>query len=208
MRPLAGAIGRRALQAAAAAFLILAAPCAAHAGEPTDRIRGAIDRATAILNDAELKGSGDAALRRDLLRREIEPVFDFAEMSRRCLGPDWRNRTDEERREFVRLFRGLLEAAYLGRIEAYKGKGVRYVGEAVDPPYALVETRVLTRRGHELPVSYRMIRGGEGWRIYDVVVEGISLVNNYRAQFRSVLQKSSFEEMMEKLRATLRGQSS
>lgn len=191
-----------------AALLLLAASGVAQAGEPTDRIRGTIDRAIGILKDPRLQGKESGERRRALLRREIEPVFDFEEMSRRSLGPEWRRRTDEERKTFVRLFTELLANSYLGKIEAYEGEEIRYVTDRVDPPYAQVETRVVTGNGQEFPVNYRMLRSERGWRIYDVVIEGISLVNNYRSQFNSILRRSSFEEMVEKLRATVREQSS
>lgn len=190
------------------ALLLLASPGAARAGEPTERIRGAIDRAIGVLKDPQLQGPERRERRRGLLRREIEPVFDFEEMSKRSLGPEWRGRTPEERQEFVALFTRLLESSYLGKIEAYEGEEIRYVKETVDLPYAQVETRVVTRRGQEFPMNYRMRRGDGGWRIYDVVIEGISMVNNYRSQFQSLLRKSSFDEMLEKLRATVREQAS
>lgn len=189
-------------------LLVLLASGAARAGEPTDRIRGAIDRAIGILKDPKLQGPEKRERRRALLRREIEPVFDFEDMSRRSLGPEWRGRTEPERKEFVRLFTELLASSYLGKIEVYEGEEIRYGKETVDLPYAQVETRVVTKTGQEHPVNYRMRRGDGGWRIYDVVIEGISLVNNYRSQFQSLLRKSSFEGMLEKLRTTVREQTS
>jgi phospholipid transport system substrate-binding protein len=127
-------------------------------------------------------------------------------MSKRSLGTRWRERTPEERDRFVVLFRELLENSYLGKIEGYEGEAIRYGKETVDGPYAVVKTLVVTRKGQEIPVDYRMLVDGGKWRIYDVAIEGISLVNNYRSQFNSILQKSSFAEMMEKLGATVREQ--
>jgi phospholipid transport system substrate-binding protein len=204
----AGSAGR-VVRAGVVALLLLLAPSGVWgAGEPTDRIRGAIDRAIGILKDPQLQGPEKRERRKELLRREIEPAFDFEEMSRRSLGPEWRGRTEPERKEFVSLFTELLANSYLGKIEAYEGEEIRYVKETVDLPYAQVETRVVTKRGQEFPVNYRMRRGDGGWRIYDVVIEGISLVNNYRSQFQSLLRKSSFEAMLERLRTTVREQSS
>ena len=127
-------------------------------------------------------------------------------MAKRSLGPNWRDRTPEERKQFVALFRELLENSYLGKIESYQGEVVRYGKETVDGPYAQVETAVVTTRGQQFQMNYRMLADGGRYRIYDVVIEGISLVGNYRSQFNSILQKSSFREMMDKLRATIKKQ--
>jgi phospholipid transport system substrate-binding protein len=186
--------------------LLCLAPPPSRAGDATDQIRGAIDRTIGILKDPALAAKGKEEERRELLRKEIAPVFDFGEMAKRSLGPNWRDRTPEERERFVALFRELLENSYLGKIESYRGEVIRYGEETVDGPYAQVKTVVVTTRGQEIPVHYRMRADGGRYRIYDVVIEGISLVNNYRSQFNSILQKSSFAELMEKLRSTVREQ--
>jgi len=129
-------------------------------------------------------------------------------MAKRSLGPNWRERTPEERDRFVALFRELLENSYLGKIESYQGEEIRYGKETVDGPYAEVKTLVVTSKGQEIPVDYRMLEDDGRYRIYDVVVEGISLVGNYRSQFNSILQKSSFGELIDKLRATIKEQRS
>jgi phospholipid transport system substrate-binding protein len=175
---------------------------------PTDQLRGTIDRVIEILKRPELRSDARKGERRDLLRREIKPVFDFEEMSKRALGPNWRERTPREREAFVGLFTELLENAYLGKIDAYRGETINYVKETIDPPYAVVATVIVTSRGQEVPVDYRMLRDGERWRIYDVVIEGVSLVNNYRSQFNAILRKSTFPEMMDTLRGTIRKQES
>ena len=183
-------------------------PAPSFAGAPTEQIRGTIDRVIEILKEPSLAAKGKKEERRGLLRKEIEPVFDFPEMAKRSLGPNWRGRTPEERERFVALFKELLENSYLGKIESYRGEVIRYDKEKVDGPYAGVKTLVVTGKGQEIPVDYRMLGDGGRWRIYDVVIEGISLVNNYRSQFNSILRKSSFEEMMDKLRATIKEQRS
>lgn len=175
---------------------------------PTGQIRGTIDRVLEILKRPDLKPKARAQERRDLLRREIKPVFDFEEMSKRSLGPNWRERTPQEREAFVGLFAQLLENAYLGKIDAYRGETINYVKETIDPPYAVVATVIVTSRGQEIPVDYRMLREGDQWRIYDVVIERVSLINNYRSQFNAILRKSTFPEMMDTLRGTIRKQES
>jgi phospholipid transport system substrate-binding protein len=190
------------------AFALCLFPSHSRAGDATDQIRGAIDRTIGILRDPALAAKGKKEERRDLLRKEIEPVFDFEEMAKRSLGPNWRDRTPEERARFVSLFRELLENSYLGKIESYQGEVIRYGKETVDGPYAQVKTLLVTTKGQEFSMDYRMLGDGGRYRIYDVVIEGISLVGNYRSQFNSILQKSSFREMMDKLRATIKKQKS
>ncbi len=198
--------GRVVLAAVLAIPLLAAGPAAVQG--PTAEIRGAIDRVIAILKRPDLAGKARAAERRDLLRREIKPVFDFDEMSKRSLGPDWRDRTPKEKAEFAELFTQLLENAYLAKIESYRGETIDYVKETIDAPYGVVATRIVTSRGQKIPVDYRVLREGDRWRIYDVVIEGVSLVGNYRSQFGAILRKSTFPEMMGKLRDTIRRQES
>lgn len=198
----------RLVAGATALVLFVGLAAAAAVPGPTAQIRGTIDGVIGILKRPDLKTKARAEERRDLLRRQIQPVFDFEEMSKRSLGPEWRNRTPQERQAFAGLFTQLLENAYLGKIESYQGETIDYVNETIDQPYAVVKTVVVTSRGQRIPLDYRMIRDGERWRIYDVVIEGVSLINNYRSQFRAILQKSSFTGMMDQLRATIRRQES
>jgi len=178
------------------------------AASPTSQVKGTIDRVISILKQPEHSSKAGKEKRREALRGEIRPVFDFDEMAKRSLGIHWRKRTPEEKEQFVRLFEELLENSYLGKIESYKGEEIRYVKETVDSPYAEVHTLVVTGKGQEIPIDYRMLLSGDRWRIYDVVIEGISLVNNYRSQFGSILQKSPYEDLVKKLRATIKEQPS
>jgi len=198
-------------RAAALALVLLSAalcvPSAARGGEPTDQIRGAIDRGVEIVKRPDLKGDAKMRERRALLRKELFPYFNFEEMSRRALGIHWRNRTPQERQEFVKLFQELLENSYAGKIEGYNGEKIVYGTEALDPPYAEVRTKIVSRQGDEYSVNYRLLKGGDRWRVYDVIIEGVSLVNNYRSQFADLLDRGSFGEMMKKLQETVRKQS-
>lgn len=196
------------LLGAVVGFVLVAGGAPADGPGPTGRIRGTIGNVVEILKRPDLKSRGRSEERRELLRRQIRPVFDFDEMSKRSLGPEWRQRTPREREAFVGLFTELLENAYLGKIESYKGETIDYVKEAIDPPYGVVHTVIVTSRSQRITVDYRVLRDGEQWRIYDVVIEGVSLVNNYRSQFNAILRKSSFPEMMDKLRDTIRRQES
>jgi len=201
-------LSRQGMRRIGALFLLalLSAPEPALAGEPTDQIRGAIDRGIAILQRPDLKAKEKREERREALRKELFPYFHFEEMAKRSLGVHWKERTPQEREEFTRLFRDLLENAYAGKIEGYKGEKILYRKETVDPPYAEVDTVIVTLQGDEIPVNYRVLKDGARWRIYDVVIEGVSLVNNYRSQFAGILQKSSFSELVRRLKSTIQQQ--
>ena len=196
-----GRPARRILAAVVAVSVaLLTAPAPSRAGEPTDQVRGAIDRVLEILKKKDLQAKDKRAERRTLLRVEISKAFDFDEMAKRSLGPTWRQRTPEERKEYVTLFRQVLENSYLGKVEAYQGEKIRYVKESVEEGrIATVETLIVTGKGQEIPLNYRMMKEKSEWRVYDVVIEEISLVNNYRSQFSRILQKSSFQDLLARL---------
>ena len=185
---------------------VLSAPEPALAGDPTDQIRGAIDRGIAILRRPDLKAKEKREERREALRKELFPSFYFEEMAKRSLGVHWKDRTPREREEFTRLFRDLLENAYAVKIEGYKGEKILYRKESVDLPYAEVNTVIVTLQGDEITVDYRVLKDVARWRIYDIVIEGVSLVNNYRSQFAGILQKSSYPELVRRLKSTIQQQ--
>ena len=189
--------------AAVMLMALLAVPVPVRAGEPTGEIREAIEQGIAVVKDPKLAGKGKQAERRARLREAVAPHFDFREMAKRSLGIHWKDRSPSERGEFILLYQELLENSYAGKIEAYQGEKILYGKESVDPPYAVVRTSIVTMSGQEIPVNYLLLRDGDRWKIYDVVIEGISLVNNYRSQFASILQRSSFRELMRKLKATV-----
>jgi phospholipid transport system substrate-binding protein len=173
----------------------------ASAGEPTDQLRQRIDRVIALLQDPKLAGDGKADERRAVVRKVADEIFDFRQTAQRALGPHWRTRTPAEQDEFARLFADLLEHSYLSKIEQYGGEKVAYSGESVDGASATVRTKIRTPKGAEIPVDYRMLREQGHWRVYDVVIEGVSLVGNYRTQFNKVIQTSSYEDLVQKLRS-------
>ncbi len=191
--------------AATAAILaaLLAIPVPARAGEPTEQIRGAIEQGIAVVKNPKLAGKGKQAERRSRLREAVAPHFDFQEMSKRSLGIYWKDRSPAEREEFIHLYQQLLENSYAGKIESYQGEKILYGKETVDPPYAVVRTDIVTMKGQQIPVNYMLLHEGNQWKIYDVVIERVSLVNNYRSQFASILQKSSFPELIRKLKSTV-----
>jgi phospholipid transport system substrate-binding protein len=173
----------------------------AEAGPPTDQLRGRVDRVLKVLEDPAMRQEAKAAERRAAIRSIAGEVFDFEEISRRSLARHWPARSPAEREEFVRLFGDLLERSYVSKLELYSGEKIEYLGEALDGEAATVRTRIVTRQGTAIPVDYRMFRQGDRWRVYDVQIEGVSLVGNYRAQFNAVIQKSSYDALVKSLRA-------
>ena len=181
------------------ALLLLGAPFA-FAGSARDQVQSAIEKATAILNDPTLKSDAKKPERIERLRQVIFPKFDFAEMAKRSLGANWQRRTPQEQQEFVKLFRDLVESSYADNIDAYNGEKVNIVGEKQEKDFAQVNTKIVNNKGEEFSVDYRLLQSGGDWKIYDVVIENISVVNNYRSQFNRVIAKTSFEDLLQKLR--------
>ena len=176
----------------------LAAPT--QAGEPTEQMKLTIDQMIDILGNPDLQDPAKAEERRKLLRDTASERFDWREMARRSLAKHWQQRTDEEKREFVPLFTDLLEQAYMNRIENYSGDKVSYDGEKVKGEYSLVKVRIYTSKQTNIPVVYRLRKKDSQWLIYDISIEGVSLVKNYRKQFDSVILSSSYEGLVEKLK--------
>jgi phospholipid transport system substrate-binding protein len=172
----------------------------AYAGEPTDQMKGSIDAVIKILKNKELKAPEKTSERRAAIRKIIDSRFDFRKISKRALAINWRKRTPEERKEFVSLFSDLLEANYIKKIEKYDNEKILYVGESVDDGYAKVKTKVITKRNEEIPIDYMLIKEGTKWMVYDVIIEGVSLVENYREQFQQIIDSSSYAELVRKLR--------
>jgi phospholipid transport system substrate-binding protein len=171
----------------------------AGAGTPTDQLRERIDRIVSILDDGSLKA--DPAARKAALRGVAGEIFDFTEITKRSLGRHWLSASTAERDELVQLLTALLEKSYMGRIEQYSGERITWVGESVEGDLATVRTHFMTRSGTPIPVDYRLARAGDRWLAYDVSIEGVSLVANYRAQFTKIIQTSSTQALVEKLRA-------
>jgi phospholipid transport system substrate-binding protein len=183
------------------AGLITAGPV--RAGEPLNVVKEVTDRALKILNDPQLKPKEKKAERIERLKRVINPIFDYEETAKRALGIHWRRRTPAEQREFVKLFRAFLEKIYSDRIDEYVGQRVIFGRETIDNDYAEVAATVVSAKGEESPVIFKLRRVGDGWLVYDAVVENISIVNNYRSQFDRVITSSSFEELLKKIRDKL-----
>ena len=170
-----------------------------YAGPPTDSMKATIDEVLRIVREKELNQPERAEERRRLLEKVVSARFDYTEMSRRALGSPWNQLTDEQKQEFVDLFRKLLTNSYADRIETYSGEGVQYLNERTEKEYAEVRTKVISGKT-EIPLDYRLINKADDWRVYDVVVDGVSLVNNYRGQFTKILRASSYSDLVDQLR--------
>ena len=171
------------------------------AGMPSDLLRVQIDRAVKTLEEPDLKKEGKSRERRAAVRKIAEDIFDVNETAKRSLGRHWQPRTPAERKEFVDLFANLLERSYLSKIELYSGEKIAYLGDTIDGDQATVRTRIATRHGTEIPVDYKMYRHGDRWLVYDVVIEGVSLIANYRNQFNKIIQTTSYQELVRKMKA-------
>ena len=189
------------IQTAGLLLLILALAAGdARAGVPTDQIKATVDKALTVLRDPRFKPPAKLNERRDQLRQILFARFDFTEMARRALGANWRRRTPQEQDEFVRLFTDVLERAYAGIIESYTDEKIIYISERVDGTYADIASKIVTAKGEEYSINYKAHLVSNEWKVYDVVAENISLVNNYRSQFNRVISHSSYEELISRLR--------
>ena len=181
--------------------LLVWAPASADAGAPTDQLKAAVEQIVKVLEDPSLKPDAKAKDRRAAIRKEAQVVFDFGETAKRALGRHWQALAEKDQQEFTSLFTDLIERAYISKIERYSGERITYAGETVEGTLASVRTRFVTKQGTEVPVDYRMQQRGDRWLVYDVMVEGVSLINNYRTQFDKIIQTSSYAELVRKLKA-------
>ncbi|MGO8761203.1 MAG: phospholipid-binding protein MlaC [Desulfobaccales bacterium] len=165
------------------------------AGQPTEIAKQVIERALEAL-----KEPGPAEARRQKVKRIVDPYFDYQEMAKRSLGPTWGTLSAGQRQEFVQLFAQLLEASYSDKIEKYaQHVKIDYTGEILDNEYAEVRTVVL-RTNDRIPLNYRLVNEAGSWKVYDVVIEGVSLVSNYRSQFSRIIHESSYAELVRRLK--------
>jgi len=182
-----------------AVLLAAAAEPGAMAASPTQTVQGAVQQVFASQDGPAVKKVSTSERRADI-RKVAENLFDFQEMSRRSLGPTWDTVSPAEKQEFIHLFTSLIANSYMGKIEQYTGEPIRYESEQVDGTEASVLSRVVTPKGAEIGIEYRLYLVENRWAVYDVRVDGISLVNSYKAQFNRLLQRGSFAELLKQLR--------
>ena len=184
-----------------ATCLLTLSPAVLRAGVPTDQVRQTADRVLSVLQDSRLKSADKQKERRDQIRQIVASRFDFAEMAKRSLGSNWQKVNNDEQRQFVELFTELLEKSYADQIESYDGEKIVYGRENVSQDQADVDTKILTKKGEQISVNYKLRSAGNDWKVYDVVIENISLVNNFRSQFNRILANASFAELLKKLQS-------
>jgi phospholipid transport system substrate-binding protein len=178
------------------AVLVLGSAPDAWAGQPTEQLRAYTDQVLKVLKDPALS----LPERREAVKHLAEEVFEVSETAKRALGQHWLQRTPTEREEFVRLFANLLEQTYIARIDEFGGEKLRYVSEQIDGDRAIVRARIMTKNGTEVPVESRLLQKETRWLIYDILVENLSLISNYRSQFDRVIRTASYEELVKRLK--------
>ena len=182
------------------ATILLTSLNAAWSSEPTDTVQGAIQRVFDTSSVEKIK-TAPAAERRAQIRQVAESLFDFRDMARRSLGPRFEELGAADQDEFVQLFTNLIAASYMSKVEAYAGEPIQYLDETVNGTDARVASRLVTTKGSQVNVDYRLHRADNRWTVYDVVIDGVSLVENYRMQFSRLIQRTSFAELLKTLRA-------
>lgn len=187
--------------------ILAAAASVSVAGEPTEDVRKTTDRIIAIVTDPGLKKADKAQEKSRQIRNVVDERFDWEEMSKRTLARNWKDRTEDEKKEFIDLFGRLLERTYLDKVEGYSGEKVLYIDEKIQGNYAIVAVKIVTKQETEIQVDYRLQKKGKEWLVYDISIEGVSLVNNYRKQFSSIMTRSSFKDLIEKLKSKVEEES-
>jgi phospholipid transport system substrate-binding protein len=189
-----------------ASLLLAGTPRLGQAGEPLDKVRQTVEDVLAILADESLKAPERTDERRAKIRQTVLQRFGFEEMAQRALAQHWRKLTPEQQKEFVSLFSDLLERSYIDKIEGYGGgkENIRYTKEAIDKDgYATVRSEILSQRDLNVEVEYRLLQRDGNWQVYDIIIEGVSLVNNYRTQFNKIILESSYDNLLKQMRLKL-----
>lgn len=167
---------------------------------PTEQLRDGIDRVFGALADPALQGPEKVTERRARVFAIVDEVFDFGQTARLSLGSYWDRLSPDERMEFVETFRGFINRAYMPNIEGADGVKLVYTGESLEGDRATVKSKVMTSGGSQIPLDFRLVQAGGRWRLYDVNIEGTSLVGNYRMQFNKILRTTSYGELVQRLR--------
>jgi phospholipid transport system substrate-binding protein len=169
-------------------------------GTPTGAVKETVDQVFVVLRDQALKDPGREMERRAKLEEIIGRRFDYAEMAKRTLASQWKGLSPEQQQEFVALFQQFLANSYVGNVDGYSEEEVEYLKEREKGEFAEVQTKVVSPKV-QIPLDYRLLQKDGEWRVYDVVIDGVSLMKNYRGQFSRIINSSSFEALLEKLRS-------
>jgi phospholipid transport system substrate-binding protein len=167
----------------------------------TNEVKKTVDEVVRIVSDKEFKKSKNEKQKRKELKAAISAIFDYGEMTQRAMGGHWKELSDPEKKEITGLFETLLENSYANKIESYNNEKIIYLRENTDDDYAEVKSKIVTSKRDEYAVNYRLMNKGGRWVVYDVVIEGVSLVSNYRTQFSKIISKQGYKELAKKLRA-------
>jgi phospholipid transport system substrate-binding protein len=168
--------------------------------DPISEVRATVDQVLAILQDPALKAN--AQERRQKLKEAVEHHFDFGSMARSALGYHWRDLADDERKQFVDLFTRFIEASYIGKIESYTGQKIEYVKQISEgSDFAQVNTNVLQNGKDPISVNYRLKFEDGEWKVYDVLIDNISIVGNYRNQFNRVINNKGYDVLVADMQA-------
>lgn len=170
------------------------------ASRPMDQVKMSIDDLLVILTDEELRKPEQSKERREAIRKLAEKNFDFEEMAKRSLARHWHGRTPQEKKEFVSLYYSLLWNTYIDIVEKYQDEEIEYLGEEIRGKYSEVRTKIITANA-EVELDFRLLRRGNTWMAYDVIVEGVSLIRNYRSQFNHIMTSGSYEKLVERLKS-------
>jgi phospholipid transport system substrate-binding protein len=181
-------------------LLMLGGPGAVLASDVTDSIKTTVDKVLEIVSSEQYKK--DKKLRRQKMRELIDARFSYEQMSMRSLAEEWNKRSDPEKQEFVGLFGKLLENSYASKIESYRDEKINYMSEDIKGEHAMVKTEIQRKDGN-IAIDYKMIKVGGAWKVYDFIIEGVSMVRNYRTQFTKIIQKDSFKTLVDKLSAKI-----
>jgi phospholipid transport system substrate-binding protein len=185
-------------------LILVASTCSvpgAWAGAPTDELRDGVDRVFKILRDPQMAGEVNATRRRSAIFTAADTIFDFGEMAKRSLGQHWTARTPVERTRFIALFTELIQQSYISKIDQHGKATMTFGGETIEGGHAAVRTTIPLSNGSEMPLEYRMHNRDARWRVYDLSIDGVSLVSNYRAQFNKIIRIDSFDVLVTKLRS-------
>lgn len=168
----------------------------------TESVKKTVDSVIQIVADKELKKKNNESQRRAAMKRAIGSIFDSQEMAKRSLGRHWSQRSAEEQKQFTELFATLLENSYASKIESYNNEQILYTKETVDGTFAEVKSKVITAKKDEYTLDYRLLKKGDNsWMVYDVVIEGVSLVSNYRTQFNKIISTEGYSGLVKRLQS-------
>jgi phospholipid transport system substrate-binding protein len=192
---------KKKLVAAMAMVMVwVALPLVAVAGAPLDTVKANVNSVLEVLRDPKLKGDAGRKVKEQKITAAAEKLFDFVELSKRTLGLSWNNFSPDQRKEFVQLFENILKDAYVEKIIAYSNEQVNFTKEVALSETTVEVDSVVVTKGAQVPINYRVIKKDNDWKVYDVVIEGVSLISNYRTQFREILGNNPPEKLLESLR--------